>query len=40
MKQPELYKIQDGLNKLGVMGKSRVIKSQLVCKDSLVFLRE
>ena len=30
MTQPEVYKIKDGLDELGVMGKNRVIRGQMV----------
>ena len=40
MKQPEIYKIKDDLQELGMMGKSRVIRDQMVCKDSLVDMKE
>ena len=39
MKQPEIYKINDGLRKLGVMGKNRVIRGQIVCTDFLVVMK-
>ena len=40
MKQPETYKIKDGLHDLGVLGKNMVIRDQMVCEDSLVVLRK
>ena len=40
MKQPDMYKIKDGLHELGVKGKNRVIRGQIVCKESLVDKRK
>ena len=34
-----MHKIKDGLHELGVIGKIGVIKGQMFCKDSLVFMR-
>ena len=39
MKQPEIYKMKDGLHEMGMMGKNRVIRGQMVCKNSFVFRR-
>ena len=36
MKQPEVAKIKDGLHEFRVMGKNRVIRGEMLCKDSLV----
>ena len=38
--KPEIYKIKDGLHELGVMGKNRVVRDQMVCEDFFVILKE
>ena len=40
MRELEIYKIKDGLHELGVMGKNRVMRGQMVSIDSLVVMRE